>query len=298
MAAEEDLIRIERHASLDARSAPAPAPDAAAAAEQAEKCQTHPKRRTNTTHTYPPAGHSDTKYDPLAVRAAKYAFKRYVVDPRARIDEAIREFHSRRSYRLRRACRRGVRISRAERSREDLDDADDRVRVACQRRRASGAEYESAHSMPAGSRRGSGVVPQQDNLDTEITVRENLLMYARYFDIPRHVAQKRADELLEFVELTDRAGAQVESLSGGMKRRLTIARALVNEPESDSARRADDRARSAGASRRVGAVVSVEAPRRDPAADHALHGRGRAPVRSAGRHGQGDESSPKARRAS
>ena len=75
-----------------------------------------------------------------------------------------------------------------------------------------------------------GVVPQQDNLDTEITVRENLLMYARYFDIPRQAAQKRADELLEFVELADRAGAQVESLSGGMKRRLTIARALVNEP--------------------------------------------------------------------
>ena len=76
-----------------------------------------------------------------------------------------------------------------------------------------------------------GVVPQQDNLDMEITVRENLLMYARYFDIPRHVAGKRADELLEFVELADRASAQVESLSGGMKRRLTIARALVNEPD-------------------------------------------------------------------
>jgi lipooligosaccharide transport system ATP-binding protein len=76
-----------------------------------------------------------------------------------------------------------------------------------------------------------GVVPQQDNLDTEITVRENLLMYARYFDIPAHVARQRAGELLEFVELADRADAQVESLSGGMKRRLTIARALVNEPD-------------------------------------------------------------------
>ncbi len=76
-----------------------------------------------------------------------------------------------------------------------------------------------------------GVVPQQDNLDTEITVRENLLMYARYFDIPRPVAERRADELLDFVELGDRAGAQVEPLSGGMKRRLTIARALVNEPD-------------------------------------------------------------------
>jgi lipooligosaccharide transport system ATP-binding protein len=76
-----------------------------------------------------------------------------------------------------------------------------------------------------------GVVPQQDNLDTELTVRENLLMYARYFDIPRQLARSRADELLKFVQLSERASSQVESLSGGMKRRLTIARALINEPE-------------------------------------------------------------------
>ncbi len=76
-----------------------------------------------------------------------------------------------------------------------------------------------------------GVVPQQDNLDAEITVRENLLMYARYFDIPGPIARRRADELLEFVQLSERANAEVESLSGGMKRRLTIARALINEPE-------------------------------------------------------------------
>ena len=76
-----------------------------------------------------------------------------------------------------------------------------------------------------------GVVPQQDNLDHEITVRENLLMYARYFDISRELSKQKAAELLEFVELTERADEQVESLSGGMKRRLTIARALVNDPE-------------------------------------------------------------------
>jgi lipooligosaccharide transport system ATP-binding protein len=89
----------------------------------------------------------------------------------------------------------------------------------------------SPHSHASRIKARLGVVPQQDNLDMEITVRENLLMYARYFDIPRTTAQERADELLQFVELADRAGAQVESLSGGMKRRLTIARALVNDPD-------------------------------------------------------------------
>ncbi|MQA80654.1 MAG: ATP-binding cassette domain-containing protein [Streptosporangiales bacterium] len=76
-----------------------------------------------------------------------------------------------------------------------------------------------------------GVVPQDDTLDTELTCRENLVVYARYFGIPRRIAKQRADELLEFVQLTDRAGDKVEPLSGGMKRRLTIARSLVNEPE-------------------------------------------------------------------
>jgi lipooligosaccharide transport system ATP-binding protein len=76
-----------------------------------------------------------------------------------------------------------------------------------------------------------GVVPQIDNLDTELTVRENLEMYARYFDIPRAVADERTDELLDFVQLSERAKDQVEPLSGGMKRRLTIARALINDPD-------------------------------------------------------------------
>ncbi|MCW6008765.1 ABC transporter ATP-binding protein [Micromonospora sp. CPCC 205371] len=76
-----------------------------------------------------------------------------------------------------------------------------------------------------------GVCPQLDNLDPELTVRENLTTYARYFGIPRKVARQRADELLDFVQLSERAGSKVEPLSGGMKRRLTIARALVNEPE-------------------------------------------------------------------
>jgi len=76
-----------------------------------------------------------------------------------------------------------------------------------------------------------GVVPQLDTLDMELTVRENLIIYGRYFGLPRRELGKRTDELLEFVELTERANDKVEPLSGGMKRRLTIARSLVNDPE-------------------------------------------------------------------
>jgi lipooligosaccharide transport system ATP-binding protein len=76
-----------------------------------------------------------------------------------------------------------------------------------------------------------GVCPQEDNLDPELTTKENLVTYARYFGISRAVARRRADELLEFVQLDERANSKVEPLSGGMKRRLTIARSLVNEPD-------------------------------------------------------------------
>jgi lipooligosaccharide transport system ATP-binding protein len=76
-----------------------------------------------------------------------------------------------------------------------------------------------------------GVVPQEDSLDTELTVEENLIVYGRYFDLPRPLLRQRAAELLEFVQLSERAKDQVEPLSGGMKRRLTIARGLVNDPE-------------------------------------------------------------------
>ena len=76
-----------------------------------------------------------------------------------------------------------------------------------------------------------GVCPQEDTLDTEITVRENLFVYGRYFGLPRKEVKERVDELLEFVQLTEKANASVEDLSGGMKRRLTIARSLINRPE-------------------------------------------------------------------
>jgi lipooligosaccharide transport system ATP-binding protein len=76
-----------------------------------------------------------------------------------------------------------------------------------------------------------GVVPQQDTLDTELTVFENLLIYGRYFDISYRETRRRAQELLEFVQLHERKDDLVEPLSGGMKRRLTIARGLINEPD-------------------------------------------------------------------
>jgi lipooligosaccharide transport system ATP-binding protein len=76
-----------------------------------------------------------------------------------------------------------------------------------------------------------GVVPQQDTLDNELTVRENLLIYGRYFGLSRAACARRADDLLEFAQLTERANDQVEHLSGGLKRRLTIARSLINEPD-------------------------------------------------------------------
>src|SRR5206468_103457 len=76
-----------------------------------------------------------------------------------------------------------------------------------------------------------GVVPQQDTLDMELTVRENIIIYGRYFGLPRGDLGRRADELIDFVQLKERADSRVEPLSGGMKRRLTIARSLVNDPE-------------------------------------------------------------------
>ncbi len=75
-----------------------------------------------------------------------------------------------------------------------------------------------------------GVVPQSDNLDTELRVRDNLIVYGRYFGLPSALVRRRADELLAFAQLEDKAKAKVDDLSGGMKRRLTIARALINDP--------------------------------------------------------------------
>ena len=88
--------------------------------------------------------------------------------------------------------------------------------------------------MPAAAREArarTGVCPQFDNLDPDFTVSENLVVYGRYFGIDRRVMLERVPRLLEFAGLEDKAGARLDTLSGGMKRRLTLARALVNDPQ-------------------------------------------------------------------
>ncbi|MDQ3941532.1 MAG: ATP-binding cassette domain-containing protein, partial [Actinomycetota bacterium] len=80
-------------------------------------------------------------------------------------------------------------------------------------------------------KRRIGVVPQENNLDDELKVEENLLIYGRYYDLPKKLVLRRAEELLDFVQLSEKVDARVEQLSGGMKRRLLIARALIHDPE-------------------------------------------------------------------
>jgi lipooligosaccharide transport system ATP-binding protein len=84
---------------------------------------------------------------------------------------------------------------------------------------------------PAGIKSRLGVIPQETNLDPDYTTYGNLLSYSRYFDIPKQAGEKRVEELLDFVQLQEKRDVTIEKLSGGMKRRLILARALVNDPE-------------------------------------------------------------------
>ncbi|MCJ7699442.1 ABC transporter ATP-binding protein, partial [Candidatus Bathyarchaeota archaeon] len=89
----------------------------------------------------------------------------------------------------------------------------------------------SVSSKPREIKKMIGVAPQEDNLDPDFTVLQNLLVYARYFDIPKPVALKRSEELLKFIQLEEKRGVIIGQLSTGMKRRLILARALINEPQ-------------------------------------------------------------------
>lgn len=80
-------------------------------------------------------------------------------------------------------------------------------------------------------RKITGVMPQEVNLDTDLTVYENLIIFSQFFDIPKKIGEKRIKELLKFVELEAKADARIDELSTGMKRRLLVARALINEPK-------------------------------------------------------------------
>ena len=131
-----------------------------------------------------------------------------------------------------------------------------------------------------------GVVPQLDQLDDELTVEENLVIYGRYFDIPRAECRRRAAELLEFVQLSERAGEPGRAAVGRHEAAADDRPLADQRARAAAARRADDRARSAGPPRAVGPAVPTQAAGRHARPDHALHGRGRAALRPAGGDGQ------------
>ncbi len=108
------------------------------------------------------------------------------------------------------------------------------IRMICCLSPLSGGELHidglDVRRQPRAVKSRLGVVSQDDNLDPDISVRQNLLFYARYFDLPHDVAARRADEALALFQLSEKANEKVDDLSGGMKRRLTIARALISDP--------------------------------------------------------------------
>ena len=136
--------------------------------------------------------------------------------------------------------------------------------------------------MPEQARRARqniGVVPQLDNLDPDFTVAENLEVYAGFFNLGGEAVRKRTGELLKFVELNEKANTRISELSGGMKRRLSIARALVNEPEllvlDEPTTGLDPQVRHLIWAR----LRELKKHRHNPVAHHAFHGRGGAALR-------------------
>ena len=106
--------------------------------------------------------------------------------------------------------------------------------IACRSPLSSGNLYVGKFDVKTDERKIRsliGIVPQENNLDPDLNVRENLIVYSKYFRIPNSEAEKRCDELLDFIRLREKASAKVDHLSGGMKRRLIIARALLHRPK-------------------------------------------------------------------
>ncbi|MCK7473223.1 MAG: ATP-binding cassette domain-containing protein [Rhodopseudomonas palustris] len=133
----------------------------------------------------------------------------------------------------------------------------------------------------------TGVIPQEITLDNDLTVRENLQVFAHFFAIPGAEASERIAELLKFVELENKRDSKIDQLSTGMKRRLLIARALLNEPRHHHRRRADHRPRPPGPPPDLAAAAAAEGPGRHPDPDHAVHGGGPAALRPHRGHAPG-----------
>ena len=207
-------------------------------------------------------------------------------DLRARPDQGVRLPPGGRRHRLLGGRRRGVRLPRAQRRRQELDHAHDRAPS----RPGPAASCGSSGSTPIATgpaiRARLGVVPQEDNLDLELTVRENLYVYGRYFDLPRRELRDRVEQLIDFAQLTERADDRVDPLSGRHEapphhRPVPGQRAGAAAP-----RRAHHRARPPGPPRPLGPPVPAQGRRGHPGADHPLHGRGRTAVRPAGGDGR------------
>ena len=132
----------------------------------------------------------------------------------------------------------------------------------------------NGHDVPQHAevaRQHVGVVPQFDNIDPDFSVAENLMVYGRYFGIEDALIRDRIPELLDFAGLSGKESARIQTLSGGMKRRLTLARA-GQRPRHHFPRRTDDRPRPAGASPDLGTPQATHRARQDADPDHPFHG--------------------------
>ena len=184
------------------------------------------------------------------------------------------------------AARRGVRLPRPQRRRQVLDDADDRLRLAGRPTARCGCSASTRARDGPRIRARLGVVPQEDTLDVELTVRENLLVYGRYFGLPRADVAERADRAAR-VRPARRAGRQQGRAALRRHEAPAHHRPLADQrARHAAARRADDRPRPAGPARALGPAVPAQAAGRDARAHDALHGRGRAALRPAGGHGR------------